>query len=209
MHTENSKTGDKSIQLLNKAIRFNAKVLGLVSGVLAGVFVYAATLISLLKWGDNAGEYLGLLAVFLPGYSVSYWGAFIGAFWGFVFGGLAGFQTYWLYGRILKEKLSSGEISEDPVFAPAVLRLHGMSLGLAIGSSMGFALFVSTSFLVLRGTADESTNAALLSNYLPGYSVSITGALLGAVELIVLMFVACSFLALIYNKIVDVRLGMK
>jgi hypothetical protein len=58
---------------------------------------------------------------------------------------------------------------------------------------------------VVRGTAHESIHAALFSNYLPGYSVSITGALLGAVEVFAVVFIACQLLASVYNKIVEMR----
>jgi hypothetical protein len=66
-------------------------------------------------------------------------------------------------------------------------------------------LFASTAWLVVRGTADESVHAALFSNYIPGYSVSILGGLWGAVELFALVFIACQILAAVYNKIVEIR----
>lgn len=80
-----------------------------------------------------------------------------------------------------------------------------MPLGIAIGSAMGGALFLSTSFLVIRGTADNSVHAALLANYLPGYTVSFMGGALGAAELFLLVFISCVTLAIIYNKVVDIR----
>jgi hypothetical protein len=95
--------------------------------------------------------------------------------------------------------------TENPVLKPSVLRLHGISLGLAIGAIAAFGLFSSTAWLVIRGTADQSVHAALFANYIPGYSVSILGGLLGAVELFALVFVACLLLAAVYNKIVAIR----
>ena len=62
-------------------------------------------------------------------------------------------------------------------------------------------------WLVLRGTADSSVHAALLGNYLPGYTVSVVGGLIGALELFVLVFVSSVMLAAIYNKVVDLREG--
>ena len=195
-------------ELLKAAIRFNAAVLGVVSGVLGSTLVYTATTLSLLKWGDNAGGYLGLLAVFLPGYSVSSVGALIGAFWAFIFSGLAGFLTYWLYGRILKERIATDiTMIQNPVLKPSVLRMHGVSLGVALGTAMSLALFLSTAWLVFRGTASESVHAALLGNYLPGYSVSIWGGLLGSLELFLVVLVFCVILAGTYNKVADIRSG--
>ena len=196
--------------LLKAAVKFNAIVLGLVSGSIAAVVIYVATQISLAKWGDNAGNYLNLLGVFLPGYTVSAAGAWVGAIWSFLFAGLAGFLTYWLYGRLLGSKLAAAEGMEtttDPIFKPVVLRLYGTPLGIAIGLAISLALFVSTAWLVIRGTAGESQNAALLSNYLPGYSPSIVGGILGAVDLFVFVFIGCLILAWVYNKVVDIRHG--
>ncbi len=198
-------------ELLQAAVKFNAIVLGIVSGVLAALAIFLVTHISLSKWGDDAGNYLNLLGVFLPGYSASSSGAWIGAFWSFVFVGLAGFLTYWLYGRLLGERLAGGpdalEVTADPIFKPVVLRLYGWSLGIAVGFAVGGALFISTAWLVVRGTAAESYNAQLLSNYLPGYSPSILGGLIGAVELFLAVFLGCLLLAAVYNKVVDIRYG--
>lgn len=198
-------------ELLRAAVKFNAIVLGIVSGCLAAIVIYAATMISLAKWGDYAGGYLNLLGVFLPGYEATPGGALIGAFWAFCFSGLAGFLTYWLYGRTLgkhwTDQLDGDPDTTDPILRPLTLRLYGPSLGLAIGAATGLALFVSTSWLVIRGTADQSRNAALLGNYLPGYSPSIIGGLIGAVELFAITFVGCLVLAAVYNKVVELRHG--
>ena len=196
--------------LLSAAIRFNAIVLGIVCGLLAALTVYVTTNVSLALWGENAGGYLGLLSVFLPGYSpTTPLGALLGAFWAFVFAGAGGSFTYWWYGRLLGKKIAEGVNAADegsnPILKPAMLKLFGVPLGIAIGSAIGGALFLSTSWLVVRGTADSSINAALLANYLPGYTVSIVGGLIGAMELFFIVFVNCVALAFIYNKVVDLR----
>ncbi len=90
-------------------------------------------------------------------------------------------------------------------FPVAVLRLHGPSLGLAIGAMGALGLVVTTNWLVLRGTAGESIHARLLAQLLPGYAVDPVGSLIGAAELFVLLFVFCVALARIYNRIVDIR----
>ena len=95
--------------------------------------------------------------------------------------------------------------SENPVLKPSILRLHGVSLGLALGAIAALGLFSSTAWLVVRGTAGESVHASLFSNYIPGYSVSILGGLWGAIELFVLVFVGSTLLAGVYNKIVEIR----
>ncbi len=200
-----------NLKLLHAAIRFNSMILGLTGGTMAALIIYFATQVSLGKWGADSGNYLGLLAVFFPGYSVSPAGAWIGAFWAFLYIGVFSSLSYRLYGKVLGTRISEILLSttptENPVLKPSIMRLHGMSLGLAIGAMAGLGLFCSTAWLVVRGTAEESVHAALLANYIPGYSVSILGGLLGAAELFVLAFVGCLLLAAVYNKVVAMRHG--
>ena len=209
MQAANQNIHEVNLKLLHAAIRFNALMLGFTAGTLAAVVIYFATQVSLAKWGDNSGNYLGLLAIFFPGYSVSSSGAWVGAFWAFIYAGTFSALSYRLYGRVLGTRIADILLStvptENPVLKPSVLRLHGVSLGAAIGTMAALCLFFSTAWLVVRGTADESVHAALFSNYIPGYSVSIPGAALGAVELFVMVFIACILLATVYNKIVEFR----
>lgn len=199
-------------ELLDAAVRFNSIVLGIVSGLVAAIVIFIATHVSVAKWGEFAGNYLNLLAIFFPGYSATAGGAWIGAFWGFVFAGLAGFLTYWFYGKLAGKQLAEEIVMEsadtvDPIFKPAILHLHGKYLGVAIGSAVGAALMISTFWLVIRGTADESIHARLLANYLPGYSPSFLGGIIGALDLFIFVFIGCSLLAAVYNKIVEIRHG--
>jgi len=197
-------------ELLSAAIRYNAIILGIVGGTIAAIGIFVATHISLAKWGESAGTYLNLLGVFLPGYDASSSGAWIGAFWTFIFCGLAGFLTYWLYGRLLGDNLADTEKEDqetDPIFKPAILKLYGVPFGVSIGAAVAGALFFSTLWLVVRGTAGQSYHAALLSNYLPGYSPSILGGFIGAMELFVTTFVSCLLFTTVYNKVVEIRHG--
>jgi hypothetical protein len=209
MQATGKNVNEVNLTLLAAAIRFNALVLGFTAGTLAAAIIYFATQISIAKWGANSGGFLSLLAIFFPGYSVSGSGAWIGAFWAFVYAGTFSALSYRLYGRVLGTRISevllSTTPSENPVLKPSVLRLHGVSLGAAIGTMSALSLFCSTAWLVLRGTAGQSEHAALFSNYIPGYSVSISGALMGAVSLFIMVFLACLLLANVYNKIVEKR----
>ncbi len=209
MQAANQEIETVNLTLLRAAIRFNSIVLGLTGGTIAAITIYFLTHASLAKWGEDAGTYLGLLGVFLPGYTVTRAGALIGAFWGFGFFGIVSALSYRLYGTVLgtriADELLGEEASENPVLKPSIMRLHGVSLGLAMGAMGALGLFFSTSWLVIRGTASESVHAALLSNYIPGYSVSILGGLVGAMQLFIVIFLACYFLAAVYNKIVEKR----
>jgi hypothetical protein len=70
---------------------------------------------------------------------------------------------------------------------------------------MALQIFLTTTWLVLRGTAGESVHAQLLSNYLPGYTVSFVGGLVGAVELFVIMYAFSLLLGGVYNFVVAYR----
>jgi hypothetical protein len=209
MNAINDDADQVNLKLLKAAIRFNARILGLTAGTLAAVVIYLATQASIVKWGGDSGGYLDLLAIFFPGYSVSPIGAWVGAFWAFVYCGTGSWLSYRVYGKVLGTRISALLLSPvsdaNPVLKPSTLRLHGVSLGVAIGSIASLGLFASTAWLVVRGTADESVHAALFSNYIPGYSVSIIGGLWGAVELFGLVFLSCLLLASIYNKLVEIR----
>ena len=198
-----------NLKLLKTAIRFNARILGLTAGTLAAVVIYIATQASIVKWGADSGDYLGLLAIFFPGYSVSSAGAWIGAFWAFIYSGTCSWLSYRVYGKVLGTRISALLLSPvstaNPVLKPSILQLHGVSLGVAIGSIAALSLFSSTAWLVVRGTAGESVHAALFSNYIPGYSVSIMGGLWGAIELFGLVFLSCLLLSTVYNKLVKIR----
>ena len=209
MQATNNNLHAVNLKLLNAAIRFNSLMLGLTAGTLAAVVMYIATHASIAKWGQESGNYLDLLAIFFPGYSVTSGGAWVGAFWAFIYFGTCSSLSYRLYGRVLGARVADSLLStvatENPVLKPSVLRLHGFSLGLAMGAIAALGLFSSTAWLVVRGTADESVHAALFSNYIPGYSVSILGGLWGAIELFVLVFVGSLLLAAVYNKVVEIR----
>lgn len=66
--------------------RLNAKAWGVSFGLLAGLALLAATWILVLRGGPTVGPHLGLLAVFLPGYAVTWTGGMVGFIYAFVGG---------------------------------------------------------------------------------------------------------------------------
>lgn len=197
-------------EFLRAAIRINTKLLALVFGLTAGLLLFIATVVSVVLRALHPGhyEFLNLLGVFLPGYEVSVAGAFIGFFWGAVIGAMFGSLVYWAYARTLGEKIANYFAVEDPnnlLQGPQILRIESHYLGVATGLGFALLLFLSTNTLVLRGTAKFSMNAALLSNYLPGYRVTFTGSLIGSAELFVLVYLVTLLFGYTYNKIVAVR----
>src|SRR5439155_2012936 len=64
--------------------------LGLSSGILCGLVLFAMTLVLVLRGGVVVGPHLGLLGQFFPGYTVSRLGSLVGLGYGFSAGFVAG-----------------------------------------------------------------------------------------------------------------------
>lgn len=192
---------------LRRGIWINSILLSVAFGVCCGAAVMFATYLSLAVTGENAGYYLHLLGVFLPGYTVTAGGAWIGFFWAFLFAALSGLVVYHIYVRAVGVRALRTLVSAPPsdTYWRMTVRLSGRALGLALGAMLALQLVLSTTWLVVRGTAGESRHAALLANYLPGYTVSIGGSVIGAFWLFLYAFAGSLLLARVYNMIVDRR----
>lgn len=71
----------------------------------------------------------------------------------------------------------------------AFLKLDRLALGLSLGVASGALLFLATLWLVLKGGDDVGQNLQLLSQYFPGYHVSMEGSLIGLVYGLIAGFV--------------------
>ena len=71
-------------------VKFNARAWGIATGLLLGGGLFLATIVLVIKGGENMGQHLQLLRVFLPGYSVSVLGSFVGFVYLFVIGYILG-----------------------------------------------------------------------------------------------------------------------
>jgi hypothetical protein len=185
--------------------KLNTRIAALTLGTVGSGLLFLLTLVTLLLGSKTGWMYLMLLSVFLPGYEVSVVGAFVGAFWGAVWGAVAGALIYRIYDARwrLQDKKQASDTS-GPVSPPFIF-LDGNALGWGLGIVGGLALFSATAWLVVRGTADESTHAALFAWYLPGYSVSLGGAVAGAVEICVIIYVLSRIGAFTYNAVLHLR----
>jgi len=194
-------------KLLHAAVKMNTILLAVVFGCVGGIGIYVVTYMSMLRGLPNTGYYLNLLGIFLPGYSVSHTGALIGLCWGAVIGAVLAAIFYRIYARgiprLVQEYLRDGSVDDDMLSKS--LRMGGHSMGLALGIVIAGGLILTTNFLVLRGTADESVHAQLLVNFLPGYSVSTVGSLIGALELFTVAYLFSRLFSLIYNSVVTFR----
>ena len=90
--------------VLVRLLQLNAKVQGLVLGIIAGLAVFIATNWLILKGGDVVGPHLALLGQFFLGYRVTFVGSLIGFAYGFVTGFLVGYGVTSLYNYIVARK---------------------------------------------------------------------------------------------------------
>jgi hypothetical protein len=203
-HTERDGVTDRDV--LEATLRFNTLVFSIILGVFAGATLLALSLVA--YYGEGTGRLaVALIGVFLPGYGAGWSGALLGLFWGFLFGALLGAGIYRINARNVLEKVDELVIAErgSNGFTRAVLRLDGHSLGLAIGAVGALGLVTTTNMLVARGTAAQSVHARLLSEVLPGYTVSVVGSIIGAIELFVVAYLFCRAFVTIYNWVAGRR----
>jgi hypothetical protein len=87
---------------LNAAIlRLNGRAWGIAAGLLFGGGLFLATNLLVLKGGQQVGRHLSLLAVFFPGYSVTFVGSIIGFIYAFVLGYAIGRLIGGVYNRLV------------------------------------------------------------------------------------------------------------
>jgi hypothetical protein len=198
---------DADSPLIRATLRMNALIFGVILGLMTGLMLFALALAAGIPALAPTRLPVMLLGVFVPGYAAGFPGALAGFFWGCVAGGLLGGGVYWINYRALLSSLDRlVEIERrNADFPVAALRLHGPSLGLALGAMGAAGLVVATNWLVVRGTAAESFHARLLAQVLPGYEVNLAGSLAGAASLFLILFVFCIAFAQIYNRLVAAR----
>jgi hypothetical protein len=90
---------EKSLEevVLTRLLRLNAKVQGVVTGLVAGMGVFIATNWLVIKGGDVVGPHLSLLGQFFIGYRVTFVGSLIGFAYGFAGGFLIGYFVCRMY----------------------------------------------------------------------------------------------------------------
>ena|SRR5207249_8033992 len=99
--------------LVSRLLRLNATVLGLVSGILFGGGIFAATNWLVLKGGEIVGPHLGLLGQYFIGYRVTFAGSLIGLAYGFVVGYVGGYVVAVLYNWFGDLRQSGGKLPPD------------------------------------------------------------------------------------------------
>jgi hypothetical protein len=92
---------DPAAELRIAVRRLNARAWGIAVGLLLGVGLFVATNVLVLRGGENVGQHLGLLAIYFPGYRVTFLGSLVGFIYAFVIGYALGRLIGTLYNRLV------------------------------------------------------------------------------------------------------------
>ena len=77
--------------------RMNARILGFTLGCLGATGLFLATLILLVKGGQDVGQHLNLLGYYFPGYHVSWFGLLPALLYGAIVGFVVGYVVSRVY----------------------------------------------------------------------------------------------------------------
>jgi hypothetical protein len=83
----------------------------------------------------------------------------------------------------------------------ALLRINARAWGVAFGLMLGLGLFLATNILVIRGGEVVGPHLSLLGVFLPGYSVSFVGSIVGFVYLFVIGYAFGRLIGEVYNRV--------
>ena len=89
---------------LNTLLKLNARAWGIAIGMLFGTGLFIATVLLVIKGGATVGPHLSLLGSYLPGYSVTWGGAFIGFVYLFVIGYAVGRLIGGVYNALVRSE---------------------------------------------------------------------------------------------------------
>ena len=90
--------GERELALVRRTIaRLRAGIVAVVTAMVGGFGLFAATLWLVIKGGPNVGQNLGLLRHYYPGYSVTWTGSIVGLFYGALTGAALGWCVAWFY----------------------------------------------------------------------------------------------------------------
>jgi hypothetical protein len=197
--------GDEVGQLSKSLARVNAICFATVFGAVAGVGLWLATMFLVIKGGPSPGHTMAVLGYAFPGYSVSFGGAFVSLLWAFVTAFLISLPSAWIYYRGVLQHIEYLGVRANDAATTRAVRIHLPYFAVAFGLLCGFTLLLSTLFLILKHRPGEplGPHLGLLSQYLPGYSITVGGSLLGFAYSLVIGSVVFASVAWIYNRLVS------
>jgi hypothetical protein len=91
-------SADRERRLVEQTVaRLRAGIVAIVTGLVGGAALFAATLWLVIRGGPTVGQHLGLLRAYYPGYSVTLVGSLVGFVYGAITGACFGWCVAWLY----------------------------------------------------------------------------------------------------------------
>jgi hypothetical protein len=93
--------------------------------------------------------------------------------------------------------------TEEQALQDALVRLNARAWGIAMGMLLGGGLFIATNVLVIKGGENVGQHLRMLRVFLPGYSVTFLGSLVGFIYLFVLGYILGRLVGVVYNKMVE------
>lgn len=94
------------------------------------------------------------------------------------------------------------EVDEQQALEVAIRRLNERAWGITLGSLLGGGLFIATIVLVIKGGQNVGAHLSLLSNYFPGYRVTVLGSFIGFVYGFVIGYGVGRIIGTVYNRLV-------
>ncbi len=94
------------------------------------------------------------------------------------------------------------EVDEQQALEVAIRRLNERAWGITLGSLLGGGLFLATIILVIKGGQNVGAHLSLLSNYFPGYRVTVLGSFVGFVYGFVIGYGVGRIIGTVYNRLV-------
>ena len=91
---------DTDRALRSAILRLNERAWGVATGLLFGSGLFIATNVLVIKGGENVGQHLALLAIYFPGYRVTFLGSLVGFVYAFVVGYALGRLIGMVYNRL-------------------------------------------------------------------------------------------------------------
>jgi ABC-type dipeptide/oligopeptide/nickel transport system permease subunit len=97
------------------------------------------------------------------------------------------------------------DLNDEAALFKKTLWLNAKAFGLGLGLLFGFAIFIATNWLVLKGGDTVGPHLQLLSQYFIGYRVTFAGSLIGFAYGFVTGWISGVSMGWIYNKIAMAR----
>jgi hypothetical protein len=116
-------------------------------------------------------------------------------------------------GRADAEQVHGGTVmmcrhqSLEDVVRTRLLRLNAAVQGVVTGLIAGFAIFIATNWLVIKGGDIVGPHLALLGQFFIGYRVTFMGSMIGFAYGFAYGFVIGYVVSSLYNRIVDLKEG--